>query len=398
MTKIKKAGFMLLISGSYAFVASHPFSLTGANIALVISLIGLILQGSSWKGKRSLLTAYAILGYNLALVIFSFFSPDFRQSLKGICANLWNWLIPLTVASFIPRHFYNRLLGILTMGYCLTVVLGLLALLTPIGWPKSVLWAGKRFKGFHGYPTIYAMTIAVLIGFSIGNWWRKNWKKRWWEILPLLILNLGIGLASSKGPFVALILVALGFFFSAKYPFQRLKSICIMVVVLAPLSIPYMRERTLLAPKASPSSALWKDKYESIVKRVNIWKAYLSVFFRHPMVGIGYNTWKENLEIKKALVQLKVLSTSERKDFHAHNSFIHTITETGIIGGSIFLGLWIIILWQTWLKWKKEGHGEAFIMTGVLLICSMFDHPFGHGYGAVVIPSLFFFLLGLGLS
>jgi O-antigen ligase len=93
-------------------------------------------------------------------------------------------------------------------------------------------------------------------------------------------------------------------------------------------------------------TSITSDKDESRKQRLAFWKHAIDYTKAHPLKGAGYGNWK-------------IFSSKGERDneyyipYHVHNDFIEIAAELGIIGGLLFIGIFIMIAFGN-LKTESE--------------------------------------------
>lgn len=95
------------------------------------------------------------------------------------------------------------------------------------------------------------------------------------------------------------------------------------------------------------------EKDGSTGLRLNAWRWSWQLIKENPLLGVGAGNWKV------AILKLE----NQKNDafiyiYKAHNDFIETITETGIIGGLLFLSIFGLIFWNFVQFSRKNNNSE----------------------------------------
>jgi O-antigen ligase len=122
---------------------------------------------------------------------------------------------------------------------------------------------------------------------------------------------------------------------------------------------------------------------ETVYLRATLWKAALTAFLDHPILGIGAGSFRSIKEMYPGL-QLDPVYFWVR-GFSAHNLFLHYLAETGIIGGALLISLFWKVFAYPKRVWKHvaEGklvHGDSglgalalYVIGAMLLITTCID-------------------------
>jgi len=128
---------------------------------------------------------------------------------------------------------------------------------------------------------------------------------------------------------------------------------------------------------------LYKINPESAKGRIMEWRISLPMFIENPIKGIGYGRYAvEYLNYQGRFFangkhkQLEYKATNIKQ---AHNEYIQAFCETGLIGGALFISIWVIAIYNlTKFSFNKNLNIE-YITIGlillVLLIHSLVDTP-----------------------
>lgn len=191
-------------------------------------------------------------------------------------------------------------------------------------------------------------------------------------------------LTFSKGAIFAFILALIFFggYFKKRYTFLILLFFIAMIILLPLLFNPYsvdLVKRILFF--ASDAGA---------IDRKFLWSAALRMFIAKPIFGVGLGTFMENYHI------FWVRPTGEIA--YAHNCYLQTLAETGIIGLGAFLLLLFIWLRKTLEILSKPFEPIlrfSFIGLSVGLIAYLLNSFVDTNFYSLSIAMLFWFILGL---
>jgi O-antigen ligase len=73
--------------------------------------------------------------------------------------------------------------------------------------------------------------------------------------------------------------------------------------------------------------------------RLQLWAHAADYTLKHPLMGCGYGNWKI-----ASIPYIRVLTDDLYVPVHAHNDFLEAFAELGIIGGALYLSLFVCIL------------------------------------------------------
>lgn len=133
----------------------------------------------------------------------------------------------------------------------------------------------------------------------------------------------------------------------------------------------------------------------SLAKRLTAWEWSWMMLKEEPILGIGTGNWKINV--------LK-FENKTKDDYYyiykAHNDFVEIITETGILGGIFYLGIFIIVFFSFfihyWHSLKRGLDSINFVfLAGLGLLCYSLDAFFNFPIDRPEIAILFAVYLGI---
>lgn len=79
----------------------------------------------------------------------------------------------------------------------------------------------------------------------------------------------------------------------------------------------------------------------AVIERLAHWQAAQEMARYHPVLGVGLGNYEPVYPAYRLVNWPYPLG-------HAHNIYLNMLAETGILGLSAYLTLWVVIFWQTW--------------------------------------------------
>jgi O-antigen ligase len=191
--------------------------------------------------------------------------------------------------------------------------------------------------GIFNDPNDLAMIIvATMMACSYGFFCKSLGMARFLLAAPIGYLGYALTLTQSRGGLLAL---AVGTCLLLINRLGKVKGTIIAAAVL-PAALLAFGER-----QSDFSGALSGGTGQA---RVELWSEGLQLFKTAPLFGIG------QMEFSGHAGQV------------AHNSFVHTMTELGLFGGSLFLGLFGTVGWSLWRLKKHEAEIDSQPMRELL--------------------------------
>jgi len=142
---------------------------------------------------------------------------------------------------------------------------------------------------------------------------RKLWLRRL-VLLPVIgLLGYAFYLTRSRGGFLSF-MAACGVLIFCRYPWRR--AIVILVIALPVVILLFGGRQTDID---------LGDQNDTAQGRIHLWRDSLVLFHQSPIFGVGSN------------------QLAEINGLVAHNSYIQAFGELGVVGGTLFVGVWCIL-------------------------------------------------------
>lgn len=97
----------------------------------------------------------------------------------------------------------------------------------------------------------------------------------------------------------------------------------------------------------------------AVLERLAHWQAGEEMARYNPWIGVGFGNYEPVYPAYRLLNWPDPLG-------HAHNIYLNTLAETGMIGLAAYLGLWAIIFWQTWSLIRKAESWHRSMAVGLI--------------------------------
>lgn len=179
-------------------------------------------------------------------------------------------------------------------------------------------------------------------------------KWRWFVLPMFLVCNLGLLYNQTRGAWITCSLMYLLIFI---FYFKRNKKITVIVLAGIILTGIFMSANPMITKR-------WTlDPYHSSnASRVRIWTAAYNMWKDNPIIGVGYQGFKERYQKRYILHSV---SKIEKKLTHAHNNMMMILAEQGIVGLSFFLLCYVFFVCQGWKNYRTY-HDPYSLMTVVI--------------------------------
>jgi len=252
----------------------------------------------------------------------------------------------------------------------------------------------QRAAGLRTDPNDTAMLLVT--GIPLGLYWLFNTKKNITKLLcvgVILLILFSIMLTGSRGGFVTLLIIGLGFY---------IRKPTIGATVLGGLLIVFM---IALAPKT------FVDRIETLVtgqekhggksmnNRLELQMTGIKLFLDNPVIGVGPGNFG------LAYIQDKKpgYTPSKGSDFShsygvAHNMHLEMFVETGLFGGLLF-ELIMLLAFKGFLGYDKHNKTKQKSYTlGYMLALSLIGLLFSGLFLSQGKNSVLWFIVGMGFA
>ena len=126
--------------------------------------------------------------------------------------------------------------------------------------------------------------------------------------------------------------------------------------------------------------------------RVFLWTSSYHMFIDHPILGIGFNEFKDKYQTQYILPEAK-----ERRLVHAHSNVMQMLAEGGVLGITTWSAFWGYTIWMGLYGWKKE-HNIVYL-AWFAVVAGMHLHGLTeYTQGNSAVTKEFWFLLGILLQ
>jgi tetratricopeptide (TPR) repeat protein len=328
--------FVLDIGGWYGYINDQP-SRIATQIAAYVVIGGWLLVAAlrpGWLPRTPL--ARPIVAAAAVFALTGLLSQRSRLSIESTLAGLAVTAIFLLVSRLASEPWFRTRLRVILVGAPIVVAVAYVVqvALTWVEWwnlvgaislppPLRPGWAGLLF----GSPNLIA-TVLILSGpLSLAIIWRRHRRA---TIALGAVFTLAIVLSGSRSAlvglaFVAVVVVVAGIRRNgglARFRDRRWAAALLAGSGLGAALVP------VLAVRFTQGGELL---------RLDLWRSALTIFSQHPLFGAGPGTWVQlKLEATPAGATNLVLP-------HAHDLYVQTLAEVGIVGSMALVGLVVLI-------------------------------------------------------
>jgi len=268
-----------------------------------------------------------------------------------------------------------------------------------------------EIKSVYSNKNILTSSVFVKIPFAL---WLASFEKGWYRslgIFSLFMAVLAVLFMSTRSFYLGLLLLAVIYgaylMLSSQglQPAKRFKMIALFLGLTGAAYLAFTVTQTFLFPKNTDAYNQGFTKRiatsfsgeTSASLRLETWKRSAILFKKDPLLGVGAGNWK---------VQVLQYENPGRSDFNYmirnHNDFIEMAVETGILGGLLYLAIFVLIVMNFVIAFFKPGAGKEtyqyLFLPAFGVICYSVDAFFNFPADRPEIQSLLALYLGLGIA
>jgi O-antigen ligase len=341
------------------------FKIGGVAVTRLVAPIALIVVLAAAVKKETAIRWSSPLGWAIAYAVWALASGLWTESMSGTTYALASLAIAfvymLAFASLITsKAELNRVLFIVAM---FSLALGVLSILAFTGrHPLGLTLAGEgRAGGGTGNPNFFAAIQVITLPLILVLAVYEQRTVRRGLLVVAAIINLGSILSTlSRGGTLSLLLVVI---LLVALPARSIfhtrgrKALAIGLILLAGTAF-VVRYSADVAPRLL-SIVGGSEQTDAGSGRLGIWPAAWNEFTEHPWTGIGFGAFVE-VSVER------ILDTPISQDFElfatepkeVHNAYLGTLTELGLPGLVLFMGLFISTV-VSLLRTAKRAHAAA---------------------------------------
>lgn len=304
-----------------------------APAVILIVLCCAFLQNNFLSLHHLIIKLYLIYGFFLLFACLSTILSGGR--LSGIQPLITLPVLPLFTYILchqfqVKKNVYSGLFLILLIGCFYTVYTGFFE---------------NRAQGMTTHPNSSA--VALVMGFVFTASFFHKTQKGWQKIFLLIVesmMFLGILLTGSRTGF-ATFFIALTVMFLGNRALRKwiIPSIILLCLLFLFVDFSYQMNRVIGVYEVIETGESNKPGSKNIKKRLEANRIALKIFTQQPFLGVGIGG------VKKKQSQLTSFDTQ------THSGYISLMTETGLVGTSLFL-LFLFVLTRIILRIEKNQY------------------------------------------
>lgn len=354
------AGYALLFSWSV------PLANAVIDTGLAIALIGM-LRSRRFPALEWRIPA-AVLAFIFLAAISGLLSPSPAKSLRPLW-HLFYYMLTLPLALATIKT--GRQKTVLFRCVCISLLVS----------SCYIFW-----QGYQGFPRAWGMTgtwliAATYLELSIpllfvlvleGKFAPTVW--RWACPALLVICGFALILVNSRASWIAVGITIVVYFFCRLRQLSRKKLLLVSVSVCLCLSMfvvnPFLLSRL---------QSITDTNYNNNAERIRMWQSAWHMFRDHPVLGVGLGNYPDLYHSKY------ILPTAVEPDqTHPHSNYLIYLAETGLIGFSAFIAMFLYLLRHYWSRFRN---GQDPVALGMFLSIVSFMVHGGMDWNYGMFPS-----------
>jgi O-antigen ligase len=369
------------------FVAFSMFSISITQVSFSLGALAWLFKAhltKSWKEQKGTWVGIAILCFFLASVLSTTSSVDFKNSL-GILKKLIQFVIFFWVVNTVQDEKQRGLI------VKLLIISGVVATLHGL-YPQleartfSPLWS-PRAQGTMSAPSSFSAVLMLTGLLALGRFLYFN-PKQYWVLVSFALINIAILYTQTRQAWLGMLIgiIYILFFWNKKY-LPLVPLLCVCLLLFAP---PNIKNRML---------SLISFQDTGLQERIYTWKGGWKIFMDHPITGCGYKC------VDSIYSQYPDPSGKIARYRGMHNNFVQLLIDTGIVGMSLWVSIWVAYFIEIFKRWKILDESRlqdnardilAGCSAGVLayVVAGSFESSI---YDSEV-SMLIYFLMGLSLA
>jgi O-antigen ligase/tetratricopeptide (TPR) repeat protein len=225
-----------------------------------------------------------------------------------------------------------------------------------------------NIKNTTGNKNIFAASMVTKLPFVLycihtGATWKKTV-----NIIILFLGTLILFLGNARASYISLILITILYLVFCTLEYRKEKKTdqllyrfgYILIPVIAALFVSQIEISNIKSLEDSKGSTGYGSVAERLGTvadfsdiRLKLWGHAIDYTKHHPIIGCGYGNWK-----LASIPYVRVLTDDLFVPVHPHNDFLEMFAELGVLGGLLYLSLFICIIVFTWKTFFSDAREE----------------------------------------
>ncbi len=345
------------------FCAILPWSLAGMQIAA-----GLVVVSSIVYHIRRKIFPITYHPFYIFLVIYlfsqliaAFASPDYRISLPSFLDTDWFiFLFPFLISLPVNKKWRIIALRTLFASSALVAIYGIIQFFIGVdifhGKVLNPMGHFYRAEGTYNFYLTFAgnqtMILSLVLSFFLME---STWKPvKYFYLAVLTLIFLSIIATFGRSTWIAtVIIILLGSWLINRRLFGMLTAGFLLFGFVVSFLSPEVYERLL---------SIFNPSHPNNIGRWNLWRTAWAMFKDHPLLGIGPGFFNDLFPIYKVPGFYDAAG-------HAHNDYLNFAANSGIIGLTSWLTMWVAWFYYTITEIRKKtlAKSDIQILLGSIL-------------------------------
>jgi O-antigen ligase/tetratricopeptide (TPR) repeat protein len=269
-------------------------------------------------------------------------------------------------------------------------------------------------KGTAGNKNIFAAGVAIKVPFLIYCIHHFKLAGKLVNTVILFFAAWAIFILNARATYLSVILILLMYLVFCAITYRKDKRLDLGLLrigmVLVPMVIAFFISQleltnTLSAQQELPQSfgnvtsrlgSIAATDDESNQVRFRLWSHAIDYTKKHPLMGCGVGNWKI-----ASIPYQRTITNDLFVPIHAHNDFLEVFAELGILGGLLYLSLFVCIIVFTWKTFFSSASDEtklASVFSLMAFVTYMVDAMFNFPIERPVSQVFFAFVVALNIG
>jgi putative inorganic carbon (HCO3(-)) transporter len=316
-----------------------PWSLAAMQIGAVLVLLGSIIL-SVWQKRPPIIwhPFYFFLGlYLITQIIAAVQSPKPMGSLNAVWNNDWFiLLVPFLASLTISEKWQKFALDALLISAAIVAIYSIFQFFTGIaifrGSRLGELGRFYRVTGGYNFYLTFAGNQLMAFGIAISFFlFEKEWKgKKTMYLIIMALLLLSIIATFGRSTWIGMFfIIMLGAWLVNRRVFIIVGISLVTIGIMASILSPEIAHRLTSIFEPAQNEG-----------RLNIWRTAWRMFKAHPIFGIGPGVFNDLFPLYKVPGFYDATG-------HAHNDYLNTAVNSGIVGFIAWMAIWISWFYYT---------------------------------------------------
>ncbi|MGE5518440.1 MAG: O-antigen ligase family protein [Candidatus Dadabacteria bacterium] len=270
-----------------------------------------------------------------------------------------------------------------------------------------------NLKGNSGNKNIMAASLVLKIPFAAFCIYSFNTIGKVINLLIVALAALAVFFINARASYLSLILVTILFIAYCAYEYLKNKDLKLagkrIGLFFLPLVVSWIISTIIIDNQLKLETADSSYGYGSVTERLSTisftkegsnlrmyqWLSAIDYIKHHPAMGAGFGNWK-----LASIPYEKTFSDEMYITYHVHNDFLETTAEMGLLGGLLYLGIYLAVLllvFKVVFSKANEYYKQIAVFTlmafSVYFVDAMFNFPLERPIMQIFLASILAFTI-----